>query len=119
MDENDNSTHEALGNSEVSSHVKAEALLGHPEHHSEVAFQSLSPCYQFPQHLREQSLLMQTQNEQEVARVPVGKLCVTPESQPLSQLKHPVPSQQTGSLEAGRPLGSFAFFFFLSNWGVY
>lgn len=53
---------------------------------------------------------MKTQNEQEVARVPVGKLCVAPESQPLSQLKHPVPSQQTGSLGLGGPWAALLFF---------
>lgn len=35
--------------------------------------------------------------------VPAGKLCSVPERQQLGQIKHSVPSQQTGSLELGGP----------------
>lgn len=46
-----------------------------------------------------------------VARVPVGKLCPAPESQQLGQVKY-CPLPEDWESRAGRPLGSFAFFFF-------
>lgn len=105
---NDNSAHKALGNRDVFSWASGASWA--PEHRLLFKVCPMPPISRAPK----RTVLFLYENMKKVARVPVGKLWPAPESQQLGQVKYcPLPLDWES--RAGRPLGSFAFFFFFLN----
>lgn len=111
---NDNSAHKALGNRDIFSLASGASWA--PAHRLLFKVCPMPPISRAPK----RTVLFLYENMKKVARVPVGKLWPAPESQQLGQVKYcPLPLDWES--RAGRPLGSFAFFFFFKSiqWGVH